>query len=98
MPLESAYEGEDVPLVAAFTDDSGSAIAPDSAPTLTLTDNEGTAVVDGTPMTDVTGETGVYEYVWDTATDFGTSGTYDVTVTAEFSAETKIVRQTIRVD
>lgn len=95
--IEGAFEGEDVPLVCSFTNSSdGSPVSGDSAPTITVTEpDSGTDVVSAAAMTE--GSTGVYEYVWDTATDGEGTGTYNVVVTGEFSSETKIVKGTIRI-
>lgn len=100
MSLDAAYEGEDVPLRVVFTDDTGAAVAPGGAsggsgPTVTVTSPNGTDVVSATVMTEV--ETGTYEYVWDTASNFDGTGTYSVEVTGEFSSETKIVKDTINI-
>lgn len=95
--IEGAYEGEDVPIVCAFTNSSdGSPQSADVAPTITVTEpDSGTDVVSGASMTE--GSTGVYEHVWDTAADGEGTGTYNVEVTGEFSSETKIVKGTIRI-
>lgn len=100
MPLEDAYQGEDVPLTVSYTDDSGNAVAPDgvsgsSGPTITVTSPNGTAVVDAVVMTE--SQVGTYEHLWDTATNFDGTGTYTVEVSAELSSETKIVKSTIKV-
>lgn len=96
--LPPAYEGEDIPIRITFTQDSdGSEVAPDGAtasgPTITVTDPQGTDVVSAVVMTQV--DTGTYEHVWDTASDSGSTGTYDVEVTGEFSSETKIEKAEI---
>jgi hypothetical protein len=97
--IESAYIGEDVPLRAVFTDESGTAIAPDgfsggSGPTVTVTAPDGSTPLSGTVMaTEV--EVGTYETVWDTSTLSTGDGTYYVSVTGEFGGETKIVEDEI---
>lgn len=102
MPVESAYQGEDVPLQVSYTDASGSAVNEDSTsttdptgPSITITSPNGTAVVSGTVMSNL--ETGLYEFVWDTAASFDGTGTYSIEITGEFSSETKIVRDTIKI-
>lgn len=99
--LPGAFEGEDVPLRATFTDeDTGDPIAPDGAsggtgPTITVTAPDGTTVVDAVVMTEI--QSGTYEHVWNTAGDTTGTGTYQVEVTGEFSSETKIVKGTIQI-
>lgn len=100
--LPSAYEGEDVPLRVTFTDDTGAEVQPDGAsgtaptgPTITVTDSQGTEVVSAVVMTGI--DTGTYEHVWDTAADSGGTGSYQVEVTGEFSAETKIAKGTVTI-
>lgn len=97
--LPAAYEGEDVPIIISYTDDAGDPIAPEGAsdstgPTITITES-GSTIIDAVAMTE--DETGTYEYVWDTSSDFGGTGTYLVEVTGEFSSETKIAKATIQV-
>lgn len=92
--LRGAYVGEDVPVTISYEDsDDETAVDPDAAPSITITDSDGTTLIDGVAMTSV--ETGVYEYVWDTAADANGAGDYQVDVSAEFSSETKIERITL---
>lgn len=95
--VESVHEGEDVPLTIDYTDANGDPIDGDAAPTITVTDPSGTAVVDAVAMT--SGDTGTYSHVWDTdsSADGTGPGTYDVVVTGEFGGETKISYDTIDV-
>lgn len=99
--IESAYLGEDVPLRVEFVDSSGTAIAPTGAsdstgPTVTVTAPDDTEVLSGATMSEQT--VGTYENVWDTSSSAAGSGTYDVVVTGEFSGETKIVKDQIRLE
>lgn len=81
--------GEDVPIIITSTDpDTGDAVDPDAAPTVTITAPDDTDVVSAASMT--SSDVGVYEYVWDTATDASGTGNYTISVMAEFSSETKI--------
>lgn len=90
MAIENAYVGEDVPVRVTY--DSGGT-DPASAPTITITDNsDGTEVVSAVATTSVS--TGVYEHVWDTSAANG-AGVYVVSLSAEFSSETKIAKDTI---
>lgn len=86
MPIQSVYDGEDVPITVDYTDESDSSVDPDAAPTITITDEDDTEVVSSTAMT---GSSGSYEHVWDTSSANG-PGTYTAVITAEFSSETKI--------
>lgn len=96
MAIKKAYAGEDVPLVATFTNpDTGDGVAADSAPTVTITNQDDTEEVSAVAMTTTFGDTGQSEYVWDTDVDASGAGTYTVEVTGEFGSETKIVRDTI---
>lgn len=99
--IEAALQGEDVPLRVEFTDSSGQAIAPEGAgdstgPAVTVTSPNDTDVVSGATMTEQS--VGTYENVWDTASSLDGTGTYRVTVTAEFAGETKIVRDRIKIE
>ncbi|GAB3669554.1 hypothetical protein [Halopiger thermotolerans] len=99
MTIKSAYDGEDVPIEIAYTDDSG-AIDPDDQGSdgtpdanITIIDNsDGTEVVSAQSMTH--NDVGVFEYVWDTSAANG-AGTYLVEITAEFGGETKISKSKI---
>lgn len=92
MAIDSAYVGEDVPITVTY--DSGGT-DPDSAPTITVTDNsDGTELVSSTAMTSVS--TGVYEFVWDSTDQ--SAGFYGVSVSAEIDAETKIVKDTLKLN
>lgn len=99
MTVESAYEGEDVPITATFDDggtdpdDTGTDGTGDASITITA-NADGTEMVSAAAMTRLS--TGVYEYVWDTAADTGGKGVYVLEVTAEFGGETKLVRDSIR--
>lgn len=99
--IESAYLGEDVPLIARFRnpddtgadpDDQNADAVPDANLTVTAPDGT-TEVLTSVAMTHQA--TGEFEYVWDTAVNGAGIGEYTVEVTAEFSAETKIGRDTI---
>lgn len=99
--IESAYLGEDVPLRVELVDSSGTPIAPAGAsdstgPTVTVTAPDDSTPVSGTVMTEQS--VGTYEFVWDTSTLSTGSGTYDVEVTGEFSGETKIVKDRIKLE
>lgn len=94
MPIDNAYDGEDVPITATYTS-GGAGVDADVAPSITITENStGTDVVAGAAMSSV-GGTGEYEYVWDSAVDGNGPGLYEIEVTGEFGGETKIVRDTI---
>ena len=97
---EPYREGEDVPIQAVYTDDSGAAVAPDgvsggTGPTITVTAPDGTDVVASTVMTE--SEVGTYEHIWDTATDTTGTGRYVASVSAELSSETDIEQTVIEV-
>lgn len=100
MTIRRVFEGEDVPLRVAYTDDAGNATAADAAPTITITDPDGNEVVSAASMDNTVGGTGESEYVWDTASgaEGAGTGTYTIEVTAEFGSETKINRRTISVE
>lgn len=93
MSAEIVIEGEDVPIQVKYIDSSGNPIAPDGAgtsgPTLTVTAPDDTEVASAVVMTEL--EIGTYEYVHDTAADGKGNGYYHMSVTADFSSETKIV-------
>ena len=98
---EPLLEGEDVPLQATYTDDSGAAIAPGgvaggTGPTITVTAPDGTDVVAGVVMTE--SEVGTYEHVWDTATDTAGEGNYVARAAAELNGETDIEKTTVRIN
>ena len=94
--MKQAYEGEDVPVNVVYTDDQDAATDPDSPPDIVITETDtDTEVVASTAMS--SNGTGDYTYVWDTATDFGDPGVYEAEITAEFSTETKISREEIRI-
>lgn len=101
MPIQQAVLGEDVPLTIQYTDPgSDTAIDPDDQGTdgvpdadITIIAPDDSEVVSAAAMTN-TG-TGAFEYVWDTSTNAVGTGTYEVRVSAEFSAETKISVNTI---
>lgn len=100
MPIQAATVGEDVPITVQFTDDAGTAIDPDDQGTdgvadadITITNtNTDTAVVSAAAMTR-TG-TGAFEYVWDTTNAAAVA--HSVDVSAEFSGETKIVKESLQ--
>lgn len=97
---EPYREGEDVPIQASYTDDSGAALAPDgtsggTGPTVTVTAPDGTDAVAAVVMTEV--EVGTYEHVWDTAADTPGTGKYVASVAAELSAETDIEEITVEI-
>ncbi|WEL29856.1 hypothetical protein [Haloferax volcanii] len=103
MVLPSAYVGEDVPLTVAYEDDAGNAVDPDDTanePTVTVVDvperesGSETDVVSSEVMT--ANGTGDFEYVWDTSSE--DAGEFRIEVTADFDAETKIVKQTIQLE
>ncbi|QLG63087.1 hypothetical protein [Halorarum salinum] len=100
MRLQNAFVGEDVPITITYEDDAGAAVDPDDTatePTVTVVD---VPEHDAESETDVVSDqlmnqngTGDFEYVWDTSgLD---AGEYRIEVTADFSTETKIVKQTI---
>ena len=99
--LQARYLGEDVPLRARFEDGSGTAVDPDDqdadgvGDAFVSVEKEGAA----TPLHDrvamTRAEAGVYEYVWDTATNNDGTGTYVVEVEADFGGETDIDRVTL---
>lgn len=94
--IDAAYDGEDVPIRVLYEDTDGTAIDPDDTavdPTVTITDSADTAHVSDVVMT--SNGTGDFEHVWDTATNGSGTGEYTVTITADFSSETKISRDTI---
>lgn len=90
---EIVIEGEDVPIQVSYLDSGGNPVAPDGAgtsgPTLTITAPNDTEIVSATVMSEL--QTGTYEYVHDTAADGTGNGYYHMSVTADFSGETKIV-------
>lgn len=93
MSKEIVIEGEDAPIQVKYLDDSGNPVAPDgvsggTGPTITITAPDDTEVASAVVMTEL--EVGTYEYIYDSADVSGT-GTYHISVTAELSAETKIV-------
>ena len=103
MQLRSAYVGEDVPITIIYEDDAGNAVDPDDTtiePTVTVVDvpehesGSETDVVSAQLMSQ--NGTGDFEFVWDTTGE--TAGEYRVEVTADFNAETKIVKQTIHLE
>lgn len=100
MTVESAYEGEDVPLRIAYSsggngvdpDDTNADATPDA--NITIIDNDdGLEAVSAAAMSNT--DVGEFEYVWDTA-GVGT-GTYRIEITAEFSSETKIAKDSIKI-
>lgn len=98
MTVKRAYLGEDVPIQIEYTDDTGSAVDPDDTavdPEITITDPDDTDVVDATVMDSL--EVGEFEYVWDTATDAGGEGRYTIEISADFSSETEITRESISI-
>ena len=100
MPIRAAWVGEDVPVQATYTDDSGTAIDPDDpdadgTPDATITivdESDGTEVVSAAAMTHIA--TGEFEYVWDTST--ASAATHRVEVEAEFDGNTDIEKDRIR--
>lgn len=103
--LATVIEGEDKPLAIEYRDDAGNLIAPDGSPTnsttpsepsITITDEAGTNVVNGVQMPEQ--QAGEYEYVWDTAADSSGPDVYTVEVTADFNSETDIERGKVRVE
>lgn len=98
MAISKAYAGEDVVLEVAYTDSGGTGVDADTIPTITITNSEDTEEVSAASLDDTVGGTGEYEYVWDTDVDASGTGTYTVEVTGEFSAETKILRDTITLE
>lgn len=101
MAIDSAYIGEDIPITAVYDgggtdpDDTGSDGTPDA--TITILDNDdGTEVISAATMTHES--TGIFEYGWATGSDANGSGIYIVEVTADFSSETKIVKDSIELE
>jgi hypothetical protein len=97
---DPVIEGEDAPIQVVYKDSGGNPVAPDgvsggSGPTITITGPNDTTLANATVMTEV--ETGTYEYVLDTAADTVGYGVYNVSVTGEFSSETKIATGNFRV-
>lgn len=96
--LSRAYLGEDVPVSIQYTDpDTGDPVDPDDTDadgtpdaTVTIVDDAGTEHVTDAAMTHLS--VGEFEYVWDTAVDAGSEGTYRVSVAAEFDGATNIER------
>jgi hypothetical protein len=103
MPLASAYVGEDVPVTVTYEDDAGNAVDPDDTtvdPTVTIVDvperdsGSETEIVSDALM-DQNG-TGEFEYVWDSSGE--EAGEFRIEVSGDFNAETKIVKQRIRLE
>lgn len=97
--ISQAYDGEDVPITILYEDSSGNGVDPDDQGTdgvpdayITITDDTDTAVVSSVEMTH--NAAGDFEYVWDTSTASGV-GEYEVEISADFSGETKITRDSI---
>lgn len=101
MTIDKAIAGEDVPITINYTDDAGNAVDPDDTGSdgtpdaeVTILDmSTDTELISAVAMTH--NETGDFEYVWDTATDADGAGSYRISISAEFSGETKISRDTI---
>lgn len=100
--LKGVYLGEDVPITITYTDpDTDDPIDPDdtdadSTADATITiESDGMTVIDDVAMTNQ--DVGQFEYVWDTATDIDGEGVYTITISAEFSSETKIEKSALSV-
>lgn len=101
--VREVNEREDVPITIDYTDGSGNAVDPDDTGSdgvgdtlITITDPDDTDVISAVEMTH--NSTGSFEYVWDTDVDGTGPGVYQIEMEAEFSGETKIVRDTITVN
>lgn len=101
MAIRNAILGEDVPITITYTDDTGTAVDPDDLDAdgtpdadITITNlSDGVEAVSAAMTNTATGE---FEYVWDTAVDAPETGTYRVSVEADFGGETKITRSSIK--
>lgn len=94
--LASAYAGEDVPITLTYEDDAGNAVDPDdptTEPTVTIVDTSDESEIVSSVLMDQNA-TGEFEYVWDTTGE--STGTYQIAVSADFNAETKIVKQELQ--
>ena len=98
--VRSAYLGEDIPIQVSYTDANGNAVDPDDLnadatadASITITAPDGTDVVANAAMTRLAA--GVFEYVWDSATNNTGTGQYTISVTADFSGETSIKKARI---
>lgn len=98
MTVNSAYEGEDVPITIIYDnggtdpDDTNDDGDPEADISIIYND-DGTTVVDGVSMSSI--DTGELEYVWDTEEGTEGTGTYIIEIAAEFDGETKISKDMI---
>lgn len=102
MTISKAVAGEDVPITIDFEDGAGNAVDPDDTDADGNPDAEVT-VVDTSDDTELLSsvamsyvETGSFEHVWDTDVDANGPEEYRISISAEFSSETKISRDTIQ--